>query len=251
MMRLYLIRHAQSENNALYAAGDSFVGRQVDPGLTAVGQAQAKRLAANLAARQAGAETSDSDHRDVRERRGLKLTHIYTSLMQRAILTARPLAETLGLPMRAWIDLHEWWGYYDLDHESGERTGLPGPGRAHFEERHPDLELPTEMGAEGWWSRPVETAAQWTARAERVVATLRRRHLANGDHVVLVTHAGFTQSLLGILLNQSSPNPRLGEPLEVWFMVNNAAVTRVDVEDEAVILAYSNRLEHLPEELVT
>ena len=41
-MQLYFIRHAQSENNWLFARTGSFDGRHEDPGITHLGQQQAR-----------------------------------------------------------------------------------------------------------------------------------------------------------------------------------------------------------------
>ena len=54
-MHLYIIRHAQSANNELYATTGGSKGRQADPPLTELGHRQAQVLARALAARPDGA----------------------------------------------------------------------------------------------------------------------------------------------------------------------------------------------------
>ncbi len=78
--RLYLIRHAQGEENVDPSAGG-------DAGLTEVGREQARRLAARLA------------------RQGLDA--VYSSPLRRALETAEAVAQAAGLDVRVIDDLRE------------------------------------------------------------------------------------------------------------------------------------------------
>ncbi|CAN5768091.1 hypothetical protein BH23CHL2_BH23CHL2_25080 [soil metagenome] len=84
-MRLLIIRHAQSANNA----GDQ--PRVADPPLTEIGERQAVRLA------EAERVLDDVDR-------------LYLSPMRRTLQTAAPVAATTGLPARVFTGLHEWGG---------------------------------------------------------------------------------------------------------------------------------------------
>jgi len=108
-MQLYYIRHAQSFNNALYAINGSLSERSDDPELTEVGIQQAKILAGFL-----GRNTTDNqiDPNDTQNISGFHITHIYTSLMVRAVATGVWIARQLDLPLYGWVDLHEWGGVY-------------------------------------------------------------------------------------------------------------------------------------------
>ena len=110
-MELYLIRHAQSENNALYASSGSFEGRHIDPTLSKKGQAQANLLARFLAR---GEPSVKTDEYDTFNRRGFDITHIYCSLLRRSIETALAISKTLNLPAVADNDLHEWGGVFEI-----------------------------------------------------------------------------------------------------------------------------------------
>jgi 2,3-bisphosphoglycerate-dependent phosphoglycerate mutase len=262
-MQLYYIRHAQSTNNALYVSSNDYSRRSSDPGLTPTGIQQAECLAHYLSERNGG---SAPDGGDIQNRAGFGLTHIYTSLMLRAVATGRRLAEALGLPLVAWTDLHEGGGVYKDDPESGEQVGLPGAPRSFFEAHYPNLLLPDELDEEGWWKRPFETRPERRARAGRVLDELLRRHGDQPHRVGIISHGGFYHHLMAVLLNMqggSAPLPAeavqslnadnvfLGPQLAVWFELNNVAITRIDFLPGEARVMYLNRLDFLPGELIT
>jgi len=97
-MQLYLIRHAQSENNALYERTGDSLGRNMDPELTDLGRSQAQFLARCLAQGSPNLDGVDDPH----NRLGFGLTHLYSSLMVRAVATGCIIAHIIGLcPYRA------------------------------------------------------------------------------------------------------------------------------------------------------
>ena len=122
-MQLYFIRHAQSENNALWMRTRSGEGRLADPALTRAGWRQARLLAKFLAQNHAAARTTGWDSQN---RGGFGLTHLYCSLMRRAAATGSEIAQALDLPLIGWADIHERGGIYLKDEDSGEMVGLPG-----------------------------------------------------------------------------------------------------------------------------
>jgi 2,3-bisphosphoglycerate-dependent phosphoglycerate mutase len=240
-MQLYYIRHAQSENNLLWAETGSTEWRSVDPELTPVGREQAEHLARFLA--QPGQSPANPEY-DPQNVGGFQITHLYCSLMVRSVATGVVLARALDLPLVAWEDAHETGGIHRKDKETGEWIGLPGKNRAYFETHYPDLILPDSLGAEGWWNRPFETQEQRPLRARRFLADLMGRH-GNSDHrVAVVSHGGFYRQLLPVLLG-------LPRPEDPFFSLNNAAITRIDAEDEFVRVRYMNRLDFVPRDLVT
>ena len=121
-MRLYLIRHAQSTNNAIYTGDDVYDGHDPDPEITGIGYRQADRVAESLA-------SLTAEPRRVLAEAELfpqfGLTHLYCSLMTRTILTATPIAAACGLPLEALGNTFErggglpcrggslfaWWGW--------------------------------------------------------------------------------------------------------------------------------------------
>lgn len=236
-MRFYFIRHGQSENNALWSRTGSREGRQADPGLTDVGQRQVQVLARFL--RQGGAREQPEP--------GFGITHLYSSLMLRAIATASIIACELGLPLVAWEDLHESGGLYLWNPATDERVGQPGANRAYFEAHYPNLVLPESLGDEGWWNRPAEAREERPGRAARVWRDLLERHGGTDDRVAVVGHGGFYNRLLVALLDIAKDI--FAE--RYWFVLNNAAITRIDFPDEGVDLVYLNRTDFLPPELIT
>jgi 2,3-bisphosphoglycerate-dependent phosphoglycerate mutase len=238
-VQLYFIRHAQSANNALYAAGQGAQVRSHDPALTELGLRQAACLAEALARTQPGLVTDEADSQN---RAGFGLTHLYCSLMVRAVATGSAVAQKLGLPLRAWLDLHEEGGLY-LDGEAGERLPAAGLGRADFARHYPHLELPEDVTDTGWWTGPYEEPAARPVRARRVLAELLARHHAD-DRVAIISHGGFFNHLLGALVDAQPP-------YRLNHLMNNTGITRIALVPEGRYVVYQNRCSHLPDELVT
>jgi len=247
-MQLYLLRHAQSESNARW---DSNPGEQFhysDPGLTELGRNQAAAIAEHLALSN---PTSPVNQYNSDNRKGFDLTHIYTSLMLRAIQTADTIAEKLDMPLYGRTDLHEWGGVYEWDVEKNENIGLPGQNRAFFTEHFPRLVLPDDFNDAGWWSRPHEPSADIPARARRVFNFLRARHGLTDDRVLLVSHGGFLNYFLGRLLNLTPKQSQQNLDKHQWFVTYNTGLARIDFGNEFTGLVYLNRIKHLRDEWIT
>jgi 2,3-bisphosphoglycerate-dependent phosphoglycerate mutase len=239
-MQFYFIRHGQSENNALWRHSTDYVKvRNEDPGLTEVGRQQAEFLAQFL--QDTTAAIHDRDHQNIA---GFGITHLYSSLMLRAVATGTIIAKTLDLPLVAWEDLHERGGIYLEDEQTGEYIGQPGKNRAYFETHYPDFVLPDSLGEAGWWNRPFEEPEQRLTRVKRFWRDLLERHGRTDDRVAVISHGGFHHDLLTTILN-------LPETEGHWFALNNAAMTRLDFNDDRIGLIYLNRMDFLPKELIT
>jgi len=238
-MRLYYIRHAQSANNVRWDETETGEGREADPALTALGREQLTYLGDYL-------RTGDP-RLNVRERlmprgEGLGITHLYCSLMVRAVETGIAVSRALNLPLIAWPDIHERGGLWNYDEEDNRR-GVDGPGRGFFEERYPELVLPDEITEEGWWSRPAELWDDVPTRAERIIKGLLERH-DEDDRIAWISHGGLYNSMLRVLLKMETNEG-------YWFELNNAAITRIDFRDGHIALMYFNRTQHLPHALLT
>lgn len=262
-MQLYIIRHGQSQNNALWDRTGSSTGRSHDPELTETGHRQAKLLADFISS--AGAATA-ADGQDLQNSTGFGLTHLYTSLMLRAVDTGSVIAHALGLPLTAWMDLHEGGGIYLYDETTEEYNGLPGNSRSFFAQNYPQLILPEWLDESGWWNRPFETRPERRARAQRVLTELQKRHGNTNDRVAFFSHAGFYNHmmcvLLGLPLIERSPSQTAIQELsgdniiftperDVWFNMNNVGMTRLDFTPDEVKLCYHNRVDFLPRDLIT
>ena len=243
MLQLYFIRHGQSTNNAWWqeADRDTYLGgREADPDLTEAGLQQAACLADYLARPLASEEFNPQN------RHGFGLTHLYCSLMIRAVKTGQAIAVKTGLDLVAMPEVHETGGMFVGDVEDGEAQfeGVPGPGRSYFQTHFPDLLIPENLSDEGWWNRGKEPREQYQARADQVIDQLLAKHQGQDHRVGIVMHGGiFSRILTGLFDVQAD---------KYWFLMNNCAITRVDVDDDGhVMLAYMNKVDFLPDDLVT
>lgn len=245
-MIFYIIRHAQSENNALADYRD----RVNDPSLTELGFTQADILAKHLAEASHPEQRfgRDPEETAVESVQGYGITHLFCSAMHRSLQTAKPVSQALGLDPEVWVGIHESGGIFLKDYESGESVGHPGMTRDEIHEAYPNYVLPEEVTNEGWWD--VRAGQEhWTACQGRAVkAYYKLREWAKTetyDTVAIISHAGFIEALIKALTNQLP-----GEG--VYYHHFNTALTRIDFgTDGQLDIRYLNRVPHLPDELVS
>lgn len=244
-MRLYLIRHGQSTNNALGHLSEQEIQlqRSHDPHLTEIGVQQAQRVADFLAS---GIDMPlpSLDH--------FAFTHLYVSPMLRALQTAAPIATALNMSPEVWVDIHEVGGLFkaDADHQI---TGFPGLTRLQMIEQFPTYQLTDSISDQGWWdaTRGRETPERFLARAIGVAIHLRNR-AETRERIVLVAHAAFLDALIKAFLRQVPTHPNM-----LFFNHYNTGITRIDfiesygTEIDHLRLHYLNRVDHLPPELRT
>ena len=196
-MQLYLIRHAESANNAALTESGDESGRVPDPEITRKGHQQARKLAQYL---------------------------------------ARPTCETMGFwshPSLLQLDdaLHSyravhsrvlcvvWWPTPRSSKEAestrrvivAEKTGLPGPGLDYFRERFSTLELPQGMAPGGWYNRDFETEEPFLGRVERVLKELEQRHAVSHDRVAMVVHGDFIDQFANEVTGLAPPAGELSK----------------------------------------
>ena len=242
-MQLYFIRHGQSQNNA--GAHVASYQESSDPELTPIGLEQANILADYLAKNQAVAHP---DRSDPQNRAGFGFTHMYTSLMSRAVCTAAPAARALGIPFAAWPEIHEEGGIYSRE-EHTRGAGLPGKPRSYFEVGFPGLSLPSSLDETGWWNRPFEADEELQPRADQFLADLLTRHNHPADRVALFSHGGFFMRLMCAMLKL--PWRQASHNLRSWFMLNNGSISRIDIHNGELIICYLNRTDHFEARLIT
>ena len=240
-MRLYFIRHGQSVNNLLWEETGSNRGRSTDPELTEMGHRQASYLAEYLQKKDSAARSNGGAGVGGRDFFGF--THLYTSLMVRAVATGTYISQALGLPLVGWPEIHECGGIYIDDVETGKPMGLLGMTRSHFASNYSHLVLPDAATEEGWWNRDFEADADRPVRARQVLETLLERHGGTDDQVAIISHGGFYMELARILFQVKNEKS--------WFLMNNTAVSCFDFWDGGVTLYYHNRTDHLPEHMIT
>ncbi|GAB4542035.1 MAG: histidine phosphatase family protein [Anaerolineae bacterium] len=241
-MQLYIIRHAQSTNNALGDPRD----RDRDPMLTEIGERQADILAHHLGNGIELVPPSSTTHAG--QGQAYQFTHLYCSPMWRSLQTAAPLGRALGLTPEVWVDIHEQGGIY-LDHGDGRGlVGYSGTTRQEIQARFPQFVLPEDITEQGWWNKGYEDWPACHQRAVRVAEKLRQRARCapNGhERVAIVSHGGFIDALLKALFNQS-------EDRAVFYYHYNTAISRIDFhQDGYLAVRYLNRVDHLPPGLVT
>jgi 2,3-bisphosphoglycerate-dependent phosphoglycerate mutase len=238
-MILYYVRHGQSANNALFDATGQEIGRVKDPELTPTGQQQAACVAEMLRGGQPLSRSRASADA------GFGVTHLYCSLMTRAVHTGQFIAQALDLPLTGWTDLHEGGGIFLEQPDTGELLGYPGGTRAELCARFPELVWPADARADGWWNRPFEAIPDRKIRSRRVLAELLARHGGTDDQVVFVSHGGFFYRFMCAVLE-------LPDPEGLWFHMYNTAVSCLEFSaDGGVGVRYLNRTDHLPHELIT
>ena len=239
-MELFIIRHAQSSNNALADQCE----RVVDPPLTDLGLRQAELVAKHLA-NGIDHETQAIEGQPAdTPMNGMRISRLYCSAMLRALQTAQFIGAALGLAPHVWVDVHEEGGMW-LNHGAAEGIrGYPGMTRAEIARRFPECVLPEQVTEQGWWRFGQEERTPFMERATRVAAELRQQSQSN-ERIAIVTHGGFGAYLLRALV---------GAPVDanVFFHHDNTGVTRVRFRpDGRVSIRYQNRVDHLPPNLVT
>jgi 2,3-bisphosphoglycerate-dependent phosphoglycerate mutase len=246
-MELFFIRHGQSINNANWDSAD--YQESPDPILTEIGHEQARILAAFLEKNQT--ITMEKDW-NIQNRYGFGLTHLYTSLMERAASTAAPIAQALDIPLVAWKEIHEEGGIYSRGDKSNVQ-GLPGRPRSFFMESFRAITLPDDLDETGWWNRPYEAEEERQPRADQVLAELLARHRdrkGQPEHrVAFVSHGGFFMRLMCAMLRL--PWRQAAHGLRSWFVLNNCSISRFDIFNEELSIAYLNRTDFLPDHLIT
>ena len=246
-MKLYLIRHAQSENNVIWNGSDHVDGRSPDPEITGAGHRQAEQLAQHLAHPEG--EPRQHPFNSVKTTH-FGLTHVYCSLMTRSMLTASYIANACNLSLQALPDIFEQHGIFDFD-DQGEMLGLPGPGRAYFEDRFPQINLPPELSENGWWNRPAETGDEFLSRIKSVIENISSKHANTDDCIAMVVHGDFIDQFINELMDVPRHQHNYSSDWVANWIFHNTSISRVDFINGSHTVVYLNRIDHLPGELVT
>ena len=198
--QLLLVRHGQTA----LSRSDAFCGSSEVP-LTELGREQAQKVARRLA----------STHIDV----------LYSSPQGRAIETATPIADALGLELQTREALREMdFGLWE--------------GRVHAEFAQ---EFPQEMQAwdSGYWTvNPPdgETQQAVIARMDPAVLELLTTHV--GQRILLVGHRTALRLLIGHMLDMSLPVSR-------GLHLDPTSLSRLRIEGTEVRLTLYNDTSHL------
>ncbi|OKL49608.1 hypothetical protein BSR29_01220 [Boudabousia liubingyangii] len=238
-MKLLLIRHAESQNNALMASG-RIEERVPDPHISELGQKQAQALADFYATKPAGYPIPDE---------------IQTSLMIRTIQTATPLADQLDLPMTARMDTFERRGVFEGVFDTP--TVHPGSPRSTLQAVTPRVTLPEGATEEGWWKGPFENQRAGLIRAQKVVKDLRKmaQDVPPGYTLALVSHGEFLAMLIttfmeGKRVQQIIDGP--GDPdtafrrMDRFIALENTSTSLLEIMGQDFTMTHwINRIDHL------
>ncbi len=256
-MQLYFIRHGQSTNNAL---PDDFEdngshNRSEDPDLTPRGILQAQITGEALAHQDTSQPIPHTPYgnKDFQNRLGFGLTHLYSSLMVRAVHTGTIISERLGLPLTANIDMHECGGIYLQKEVENHKVIeiLHGKGRSWFSRHYPNLQFTSPVTEDGWWPGGKEDYPPRLERAFRVLEFLKDRHAGTDDRVGIITHGSFFAILFRAMFKLDLHILRSADqPYRLIY--NNCGITRIDILNSRFFdLVYLNRTCHLPNDLIT
>lgn len=198
-----MIRHGESTGNIVdYDVPDGV--------LTPRGQEQAKRVALGL--------------------KGIKLSHIISSPLQRALQTAVPIATDHDLTISVWKRTHECRG-------GGLHIGPPLKDlRAWF----PQASFPEDLEPEGWIYDGPEPADVGLERAYQIASRLRKE-FSEGAKIAMVSHGGFIQMMMRAFLG-------LPDHRSARFGHHNASINHLKVSDDRVTFVRVNDTRHLDEE---
>lgn len=219
-MHLYLIRHAESENNARPDHE-----RVEDPSITERGVLQADSLADWMATH--------------------PMDMLVSSPFRRALQTAAPVALRTSSKVEVWCDIYERGGCYSGWLES-DRRGALGLGQRDILQLIPRAELETEISDNGWWGgRPREQDDEAQLRAVAVRHKLESRFGETQARIAVITHAEFQRMLLEQLLT--------GQNIDVaqFGPICNAGLTYLDFVAGTWRLQWLNAVTHIPSPLIT
>lgn len=224
-MHLYLIRHAESENNARAEHE-----RVEDPSITSRGVRQAEQLAEWLAS--------------------FEFDLLLTSPFRRALETAKPIAAKSRRAVHVWCDLYERGGCYRGWNEENIE-GAAGLGREAILEVLPGAVLEESIASAGWWGElPRESDEQTVVRAAAVRRKLEQQFGGRPHRVAAVIHAEFQRLLMSELLGDSVDLSHLGP-------ICNAGVTHLTYQADKERglgqwrLQWFNAVTHLSCDLIT
>ena len=213
-MQLYLIRHAESQNNALPESE-----RVEDPGITELGYRQARHLAERIG--------------------GLGLTKLFTSPFLRTLQTTRPIFEATRLTPDVRVALHEEGGCYS-GHTPENMAGRPGMSRSDIEREFPGYVISADMDDRGWWTSPLHESHELASRrAAQLFQHTVDEFSGTDEQVAFVMHADIKL----LFLQQFHP-----ERLE---LPSNTSVTAIQITAGDCRLVDYTCVRHLPGELIT
>lgn len=199
-MRIYIVRHGQSTNNA------NQEGLQViDPPLTDIGRKQALLTSKALLAE------------------NVENALLFISPQLRALQTAGPIRNLLDLKGQVRPDICEAGGMW-------QNSGM---GAEEILRELPEVELSPDIGADGWWrsGSAEEIEEVFYLRAEMVKQDLIGYFDVGAPPIILVTHGRFGSALASRMLD-------LNPGGFSRFPFYNCGISRIDIDLHEKVRAY-------------
>ena len=211
-MKLYMIRHGQSEANA---HRDYSIK---DPLLTNIGWSQALETGYYL--------------REILEDIDCMLM---SSPYRRTLQTASEISRLANLPIIVEKDLFEFNGMQDPDQ--------PLMGSKDMAVLFPTIsEISDDIGMDSWDSSPGETRRDFEVRVTRMMDMLMG-YAQSIDEIVVVSHGSFIRKMIEIVVDSNGERP--ARP-------SNCSITVFDVDNEfGFDLMVESSVEHLAPSIVT
>ena len=221
-MQLYLIRHAESTNNARPEHL-----REEDPPITELGRRQAEHLAGWV--------------------QSLAIDTLITSPFLRTVQTTSAILREVPSEVQVWHDVFELGGCY-RGHSGSQIEGAPGMSRSaiddHLRAAGGSPVLDESISEAGWWD--AQARETWDAaqdRAVRIVQRLVNTFGASGETVVAVIHADIKRLVLAECLAPVVDATQLG-PLR------NTGISKLDYNGSRWTLDWFNSVSHLPSDAI-
>jgi len=190
MIKIYIARHGETTWNA-----EGRIQGRSDPVLSPKGYSQSLALLEQL--------------------KGQPLSVIYTSTLQRSILTAQPVAEHLGLSIQRRHELDEiafgiLEGKHFLEFDEGVRKQWELFKENRFTYHIPEAENYTDV----------------TCRIKPFTDRILRNH--KGQEILIVGHRVVNQMLIGILLEYPPEDVlKIQQPNDCLYLIQRNGVTKV------------------------
>lgn len=223
MLRLYLIRHGQSTNNA----EPNFAKHAFEPPLTDAGVKQSEALANHL---KHGSDGGALSH-------GYGIHRIYVSPQLRALQTTEPIAKQLNCRPEIWVPTHERGGVVILHHKGIQHH--QGLTRTEITTQFPTFKIPYQITDKGWWhgKDKLESNDEVKVRARIVANGLFIKARSSHDSgIAVVSHNTFLNFLMQLLVKDN----------DTRFLHHNGGLSRIDIDsDMTTTLKYFDHTHHL------
>ena len=205
---VYLIRHG----DALPGVEEIVLGDYDDQGLSALGRRQAQALVPSL--RESG------------------LAAIYSSPIGRAMETAAPTAQALGLDIQVDPELRE----VELGPVGADLRSIADRERLAQAMRERQDEIANIIVTSGYWSAigESEPSAALRGRMRAALARIAARH--PGERVAVFSHGGSINAYIGEML---------GIARDYFFPCANTSISVVRLKGERRLLLALNDVHHL------